>query len=106
MRALMRHVSSAAGLIAASTALFLVAPSTASAQDLAAAGHPCGYDGYAGSNGNQPLYTHCGRGRVEIKVDHFFWQKTYFCARPGTQEIPQGSSQWRIIGAEYDGKNC
>lgn len=103
MRALMR---SAAGVVAASTALFLVAPNIASAQGPTAAGHPCGYDGYAGSNGNQPLYTHCGRGRVEIKVDHFFWQKTHFCAQPGTQEIPQGSSQWRIIGAEYDGKNC
>jgi hypothetical protein len=58
MRALMRHVSSAAGVIAASTALFLIAPNMASAQNLVAAGHPCGYDGYAGSNGSQPLYTH------------------------------------------------
>ena len=103
MRAFTLRISYVAATIAASMALFVVAPSVASAQ---AAGHACGYDGYSGSNGNQPLYTHCGRGHVEIQVDHFFWQKTYFCASPGTQEIPQGSSQWRIIGAEYDGKSC
>jgi hypothetical protein len=87
-------------------AIAFVLPVTASAQTTASTTASCGYDGYNGSNGNQPLYTHCGKVRVEIKVDHFFWQKTYFCAVPGTQEIPQGASQWRIIGAEYDGKPC
>jgi hypothetical protein len=93
--------------IAASTAVALAIPQSAAAQTMVTATSvSCGYDGYDGSNGSQPLYTHCGRGPVEIKVDHFFWQKTYFCARPGTQEIPQGTSQWRIIGAAYDGKGC
>jgi hypothetical protein len=106
MRALTRHIGYVASIVAASTALFVVAPAVASAEVTVTTGHSCGYDGYTGSNGSQPLYTHCGRGRVEIEVDHFFWQKTYFCAGSGTQEIPQGSSQWRIIGAEYDGKSC
>jgi hypothetical protein len=108
MRALTRQIGHVASIVAASTALFVVAPVIASAEVTVATGQcqSCGYDGYTGSNGSQPLYTHCGRGRVEIEVDHFFWQKTYFCAGSGTQEIPQGSSQWRIIGAEYDGKSC
>lgn len=103
MRAFTRHAGYIAAVIATSTALLVVVPGVASAQP---AGRACGYDGYSGSNGNQPLYTHCGRGRVSIEVDHFFWQKTYFCASPGTRTIPQGTSQWRIIGAEYDGKSC
>lgn len=105
MRGLTRHIGTVASVIAASTALFSIVPGVASAQTTVS-GFTCGYDGYDGSNGNQPLYTHCGRGRVEIEVNHFFWQTTYFCAVRGTQEIPQGSSQWRIIDAEYDGKSC
>ena len=75
-------------------------------QPTARSGFACGYDGYRGSNGQQPLYTHCGRGHVEIEVAHFFWQTTYWCARPGTHEIPQGDSQWAIYNAEFDGKSC
>jgi hypothetical protein len=105
MRIFRRRLATIASLIAASTALILLTPDSASAQ-VAAARVSCGYNGYDGSNGSQPLYTHCGKGRVEIQVDHFFWQKTHFCAKPGTHEVPQGTSQWRIIGAEYDGKSC
>jgi len=106
MRTFRRRLTTIASVIAASTALILLVPDVASAQVAKSVSLGCGYDGYDGSNGNQPLYTHCGKGRVEIQVDHFFWQKTYFCAAPGTQEVPQGSSQWRIIGAQYDGKSC
>lgn len=102
-----RRTAAIIGGIAASVAIALGIPQPAAAhptiETLTAA---CGYDGFDGSNGDQPLYTHCGTGSVEIKVDHFFWQKTYFCAHRGTQEIPQGTSQWRIIGAEYDGRRC
>lgn len=72
----------------------------------AAADVTCGYDGYDGSNGQQPLYNHCGHGSVVIEVDHLFWQTTYACMPAGTHEIPQGDSQWRIVGAEYDGHTC
>lgn len=78
----------------------------AAARPAAARKFPCGYDGYDGSNGDQPLYNHCGRGDVVIRVHHFFWQKTYDCVAPGVHEIDQGNSQWRIIGAEYDGHIC
>ena len=105
MNPLTRRVAMAAGGFALAAATLAV-PVTASAQPTIKGHFACGYDGYDGSNGSQPLYTHCGRGRVEIKVDHFFWQHTYFCAVPGTQEIPQGEVSWRIIGAEYDGKPC
>jgi hypothetical protein len=102
-----RRTAAIAGGIAAGAAIALAIPQSATAQTtVVAAGVACGYDGYNGSNGNQPLYTHCGKGFVQIEVDHFFWQKTYVCARPGRQEIPQGTSQWRIIGAEYYGKGC
>jgi hypothetical protein len=106
MRTWQRRTVAAVHGIAIGAAIAFLIPGTASAQVASSAAASCGYDGYDGSNGNQPLYTHCGRVRVEIKVDHFFWQTTYFCAVPGTQEIPQGTSQWRIIGAEYDGKSC
>lgn len=66
----------------------------------------CGYDGYDGSNGDQPLYNHCGAKDIVIEVDHFFWQTTYDCVAPGVHEINQGDSRWRIIGAEYDGHAC
>ncbi len=83
---------------------------SASASTIAAApgyaiSMPCGYDGYP-SHASEPFYTHCGQGSVQIKVNHFFWQTTYFCAVPGRQQIPQGSSSWSIIGAEYDGVSC
>jgi hypothetical protein len=100
-----RRIAAITGEIAASAAIGLAIPQSAAAQPTLTTA-ACGYDGYDGSNGEQPLYTHCGKGFVQIEVDHFFWQKTYFCARPGTQEIPQGTSQWRIIGAEYDGRGC
>jgi hypothetical protein len=103
MRAGNRRIQAVASGIAIGTALVLMATEPASAQGTNVTSASCGYDGY---QNNRPLYTHCGKGRVEIKVDHFFWQKTYFCAVPGAQEIPQGTSQWRIIGAEYDGKSC
>jgi hypothetical protein len=32
--------------------------------------YPCGYDGYYG--GEQPLYNHCGRSDVVIRVHHFW----------------------------------
>jgi hypothetical protein len=66
--------------------------------------YPCGYDGFHG--GNQPLYNHCGRTDVVIRVHHFFWQTTYDCVRPGTHPLAQGTSQWRITSAEYDGHTC
>lgn len=78
-----RRITMITGGLAMSVAAALLIPSTASAQVTANGGFECGYDGYDGSNGEQPLYTHCGKGRVEIKVDHFFWQHTYFCAVPG-----------------------
>jgi hypothetical protein len=106
MRTFIRHANTVATTIVAATAIVLLTPNQALAQTAAPSGFSCGYDGYNGSNGNQPLYTHCGVGRVEIQVDHFFWQTTHFCAVRGTQEVPQGTSQWRIIGAEYDGKSC
>lgn len=106
MRTFVRHVNTIATVIAATTAILVLTPNQASAHTTAPSSFSCGYNGYSRSNGNQPLYTHCGTGRVEIEVDHFFWQETHFCATRGTQEIPQGSSQWRIIGAEYDGKSC
>jgi hypothetical protein len=101
-------VAALLGVVAA-----LVSPAAASAAETHGttasavqpqAGYACGYDGYTGFP--QPLYNHCGTGRVQIKVSHFFWQYTYFCAAPGTQQIPQGSSQWRIIDAVSDGKFC
>ena len=73
---------------------------------LTQSGYACGYDGFVNGSNSQPLYTHCGTGRVEIEVDHFFWQTTYWCASPGTHDIPQGNSQWRIYNAVYDGKSC
>lgn len=85
----------------AATARPTVTPTTAVRQDFS-----CGYDGYDGSNGDQPLYNHCGRGNIVIRVHHFFWQTTYACMEPGVHEIPQGRSPWRIIGAEYDGHSC
>jgi Family of unknown function (DUF6355) len=66
--------------------------------------YPCGYDGYYG--GGQPLYNHCGRTDVVIRVHHFFWQTTYDCVSPGVHPLDQGASQWRITGAEYDGHGC
>lgn len=84
-----------------------IAPTTVATGSVTAARNfPCGYDGYGGSNGNQPLYNHCGAGDVVIQVDHFFWQTTYDCVAPGVHEIDQGNSQWRIISAEYDGHTC
>ncbi|HEX5113636.1 MAG TPA: DUF6355 family natural product biosynthesis protein [Pseudonocardiaceae bacterium] len=118
---MIRHrVMLVAGAIAAGGALAVGLPAAAHAAPAHSAGHavltpasqaaarkfPCGYDGYDWSNGNQPLYNHCGRGDVVIRVHHFFWQKTYDCVAPGVHEIEQGSSQWRIIGAEYDGHTC
>jgi hypothetical protein len=66
--------------------------------------YPCGYDGYYG--GDQPLYNHCGRTDVAIRAHHFFWQTTYDCVSPGVHQLDQGTSQWRIISAEYDGHGC
>jgi hypothetical protein len=63
-----------------------------------------GYDGFHG--GDQPLYNHCGRTDVTIRVHHFFWQTTYDCVTPGTHPLDQGTSQWRITSAEYDGHGC
>ncbi|HEX5407453.1 MAG TPA: DUF6355 family natural product biosynthesis protein [Pseudonocardiaceae bacterium] len=83
-------------------------PTTAAATSpfTSAAGgqYPCGYDGYYG--GDQPVYNHCGRTDVVIRVHHFFWQTTYDCVSPGVHQLDQGTSQWRIISAEYDGHGC
>lgn len=101
----------AAGL--ASLALAVVAPVSASAATnnatepapmVATSHYQCGYDGYQGNG--QPFYNHCGRGDIVIQVDHFFWQTTYNCVRPGAHRIDQGNSSWAIIGAEFDGDTC
>jgi hypothetical protein len=100
------------GAAAFTTAGFwlLTAPQPANAVDLSApapvvrqSSVGCGYDGQV--NG-RPTYNHCGVGSVVIEVDHFFWQHTYACMPKGVHVIPQGNSQWTIIGAEYDGHNC
>ncbi|MGW4528376.1 DUF6355 family natural product biosynthesis protein [Amycolatopsis sp. NPDC004378] len=104
---LRRTLWGAAGVTASALALALLpGVASAAAANTAAANAPCGYVGYEGSNGQQPLYNHCGNGDVVVQVDHFFWQTTYACVAPGVHELPQGDSQWRIIGAEYDGHTC
>lgn len=72
----------------------------------AVAGLACGYLGYNGSANDLPRYNHCGRGDIVLKVDHWFWQTTYDCVQPGVHYIDQGSSNFAIIGAEYDGHSC
>jgi hypothetical protein len=71
-----------------------------------AAALPCGYLAYKGSPTDQPRYNHCGRGDIVLKVDHWFWQRTYDCVAPGVHYIDQGNSNFAIIGAEYDGHSC
>lgn len=90
------------GILAA--ALTLTCTGQAAASPSVATQYPCGYDGYHG--GDQPLYNHCGRTDVMIRVHHFFWQTTFDCVTPGVHSLDQGSSQWRIISAEYDGHVC
>jgi hypothetical protein len=84
------------------------APATAAPgpddQRPAASGYPCGYDSYHG--GDQPVYNHCGKTDVVIRVHHLFWQTTYDCVTPGVHTLDQGTSQWRITSAEYDGHPC
>lgn len=106
MRTVMRRIAMLTGGLAVTAAAMLAMPAAASAQVTMDSSLGCGYDGYVGNWNQQPSYTHCGKGRVEIRVDHLFWLYTYFCAVPGTQDIPQGNVGWRILGAEYDGKYC
>ncbi|WP_157362063.1 DUF6355 family natural product biosynthesis protein [Haloechinothrix halophila] len=89
----------------AAGALTCAVPASA-ADSTVQASAPCGYIGYKGSNGHQPLYNHCGRYNVVVEVDHLFWQTTYACVKPGVHHLPQGSSQWRIIYADSDGRRC
>ncbi|HEX3779069.1 MAG TPA: DUF6355 family natural product biosynthesis protein [Pseudonocardiaceae bacterium] len=92
------------GILAAAFTLACTGQSAAATSTVTATQYPCGYDGFHG--GEQPLYNHCGRTDVVIRVHHFFWQTTYDCVTPGVHSLDQGDSQWRIISAEYDGDGC
>ena len=72
----------------------------------APAGYACGYDGYNGTAAGLPLYNHCGRGDIVLKVNHWWFQTTYDCVAPGVHYIDQGNSSVSITGAEYDGHSC
>lgn len=108
---LYRTIAAIAPVLAAAGAIVALAgPATAApaahAQPAAAAGLACGYLAYNGSANDLPRYNHCGRGDIVLKVDHWFWQTTYDCVQPGVHYIDQGSSNFAIIGAEYDGHSC
>jgi hypothetical protein len=92
--------------LGAATAIPATAGPARAATVEAAASTPCGYLAYKGSPNGEPRYNHCGRGDIVLEVDHWFWQKTYDCVPPGIHYIDQGSSNYAIIGAEYDGHSC
>lgn len=56
------------------------------------------YDGY--QDNGQPFYNHCGKGDIVIEVDHFFWQTTYNCVKPGISSDRPGE---RSVGHRRGG---
>jgi Family of unknown function (DUF6355) len=103
----------AAGIAVMSGVLMFVAPAAALAQPSVEAARAVAVTpqgaaecGYMHNWGETRQYDHCGRGDVEIKVNHMFGHDTFFCAHPGVQLIPQGDNSWVIMGAEWDGVRC
>ncbi|HEX3781306.1 MAG TPA: DUF6355 family natural product biosynthesis protein [Pseudonocardiaceae bacterium] len=99
-------IAAALMLAALGTTAATATPATAAPTDQAGAGYACGYDGYNGSANDLPLYNHCGRGDIVLKVDHWWFQTTYDCVAPGVHYIDQGNSNLSITGATYDGHSC
>ncbi|HEX3780317.1 MAG TPA: DUF6355 family natural product biosynthesis protein [Pseudonocardiaceae bacterium] len=102
----MHHATIAAAAIVLGALGTVAAVTPATASPSAAAGYACGYDGYNGSANDLPLYNHCGRGDIVLKVNHWWFQTTYDCVEPGVHYIDQGNSNLSITGAEYDGHSC
>lgn len=98
-----RVATAAAGIITTATALLVVAGTAHAAVDRPQDAPPCGFYRY---NDQVSWYNHCRNSFVEIKVEHFFGDDTFFCAHPGVQQVPDGGNTWGIVRAEYDGQDC